>query len=216
MNLARDFSRRAGRLAGTVATPPAAGRPASVAAWLHALLCRFFDLAGGPEVAQFFIRLVTHTSPLTEVEIAAAAAVLGLGAVRYRQVRVAEGGVWRLAFKLNKNRAFATWHTVNLPPGRRSDLSLLVHELAHVYQYERVGTVYIGQGLSVQARLGRQAYDYGGPAGLATARAAGKRYWHYNREQQGQIAQDYFRRLQSGADTVAYEPFIAELRAGQL
>jgi hypothetical protein len=215
LNLLRETLRRAGRLVGVLAVGPPAGKFA-FGAWLHALAWTLFDLAGGPEMAQFFWRLVTDTRPLNGEETQAATAVLGPGAIRYKDVRIAQGGLLRFAFRLNKNRAFATWYTINLPDKRDDDLALLVHELTHTRQYERVGSVYIGQGLWVQSRLGRKAYDYGGPVGLQQDRAAGKRYNDYNREQQGQIAQDYCVRVQDGRDTSAYEPFIDELRQGLL
>jgi hypothetical protein len=89
----------------------------------------------------------------------------------------------------------------------------MVHEMTHVYQYERAGSVYLGQAIHAQATIG---YGYGGAAGLRTAQATGKHYRDFNREQQAQIAQDFYAQ---GADPVAlpdYAPFIAELKAGQL
>lgn len=233
LNLLRDLPRRIGRLVGVLTTPPivpvphgAGGRGgsrtapterAAVMFWLHSLLCYVFDVMGGPEIAQFGLRLVTQTEPLTAAETAAAQAVLGPRALRYGDVRLAHDGVLTWVFRLNGNRAFTAWHTVAMPRRDRTTpayFDLVVHELTHVYQYERVGTVYIGQALHSQRRLGRRAYDYGGADGLAQARAAGKRYADYNREQQGQIAQDYHARLQAKADVTAYEPFIRELRDG--
>lgn len=215
VNLIRDFPRRAGRLSGIIATKPGNGG-GFFAAWLHALAWSVFDIAGGPEIAQFFLRLVTVTRRLTPDEIDAAIAVLGPSAIRYGDVRIAQYGVLGIVFRLNNNRAFATWHTINMPEKRQSSLPLLVHELTHTYQYERVGSVYIGQGLWVQYRFGRKAYDYGGPRGLAAGRSAGKRYSQYNREQQGQIAQDFCALMRAGRNTTVYEPFIEELRAGKL
>jgi hypothetical protein len=181
------------------------------------LICYLFDLVGGPEIGQFLLRLVTQTERLTAAETAAAQAVLGPKAVRYQDVRLAYDGILTWVFRFNKNRAFTAWHTIAMPRRDRSTDSyfdLVVHELTHVYQYERVGTVYIGQALHSQSVLGRKAYDYGGADGLAQARAAGKRYADYNREQQGQIAQDYHARLHAKTDVTAYEPFIRELREG--
>jgi hypothetical protein len=215
LNLIRDFPRRAGRLTGTIVTMPGGGN-GPIGAWLHALAWYLFDLLGGPEFAQFFLRLATDTRRLTPDEIDAVAAVLGPNAIRYGDIRVAQRGVLDHVFRLNNDRAFATWHTINLPESRRSSLPLLVHELTHTYQYERVGSIYIGQGLWAQHQFGRKAYDYGGPRGLAASRSAGKRYSEYNREQQGQIAQDFCTLMRAGRDTGVYEPFIAELRAGDL
>lgn len=212
-NLLRDTPRRAGRLLGTVAAGPPVGKD-SMGAWVHALGCYLFDLLGGPEIVQFGWRLATDTRPLTAEEIEAAVAVLGPMVIRYDEVRIANGGFLRRAFNSNNNRAFATWHTINLPPEKETNRALLVHELTHTRQYERVGSVYIGQGLWAQRKSGRKAYDYGGPDGLQAHLAAGKRYYDYNREQQGQIAQDYCALVEAGEDTTAYEPFIQELRQG--
>lgn len=215
-NLARDFPRRVGRLVGTLTAMPDITERTAFVAWSYAVFCYLFDLAGGPEILERMLRSMTETRPLNEAEIATATAVFGPRAIRYRDVRIAQRGILRQAFRLNKNRAFATWHTINLPDRGDENLPLLIHELTHIFQYERVGSVYIGQGLWAQYQLGRKAYDYGGPAGLADGRAARKRYSDYNREQQGQITQDYCALKLSGKNTAAYDPFIAELQAGAL
>ncbi len=214
LNLLRDLPRRCGRLLGILATSQGLRNSAAFAVWLHSFLWALFDLFGGPEIAQIFLRLATETRSLTRAEVAAVSEILGPKAIRYREVRVAQRGLLRFVFQLNGNRAFATWHTINMPDGRDENLPLLVHELTHTFQYERVGSVYIGQGLWAQRRFGRGAYDYGGQAGLRSLRAAGKRYRDYNREQQGQIAQDYCAFVRAGRDVSAFEPFIAELRQG--
>jgi hypothetical protein len=194
LNLLRDTPRRFGRLLGILASGPPAGR-GRLLTWLQALAWSLFDLVGGPEIVQIGWRL-------------------GPEAIRYEDVRIANGGPLRSIFDKNHNRAFATWHTINMPPEKEKKRALLVHELTHTRQYERIGSVYIGQGLGAQRRLGQKAYDYGGPEGLQAHMAAGKRYSDYNREQQGQIAQDYCALVESGGDTAAYEPLIRELRQG--
>ena len=214
-NLIRDLPKRSGRLVGAFASLPVTGKRGRFGSWMYRLASYSFDLIGGPEIAQFFMHLVTVTRPLNAEEIGAAAAVLGERAIRYHDIRVAHGGVLDLVFRLNKNRAFATWHTINVPIDTQENLPMMVHELTHVYQFERVGSIYIGQGLWVQRKMGRDAYRYGGPDGLKSDFSAGKRYCHYNREQQGQIAQDFCALMRSERDTTAYEPFIQELRAGR-
>ena len=185
--------------------------------WLLRLASRIFDVVGGPELTELLIHLMTHATPLTSPEKKAAQFVLGPNAIRWDDVRVAECGLWSIVFALNNNRAFATFHTINLPssgPGSRADMSVVVHELTHVYQYETVGSLYLGQ--AIHAQTTTVGYLYGGPAGLTSDRAAGKHYRDYNREQQAQIAQDFYTLSMSGGDTSAYTPYIAELRAGQL
>jgi hypothetical protein len=180
----------------------------------HALLARLFDLAGGLELLQIWLRLGTRTTPLSCEERRAVTAVFGDGALQYDEVRIAAGGWLSLVFRRNGNRAFALGHTIFLPEKGRADLSLLVHELVHTGQYERLGSRYIGEALYAQWKLGRGCYDYGGGEGLATTGAAGLPYACFNREAQAQIVMDYVRRQQADEDVTAYEPFIDALRRG--
>lgn len=181
--------------------PPPADR-------LHRVLISLFDLMGGPEAAQLVMHMGMETSPLSPREVAAIALVLGPDAIAYEEVQVAQGGILTLIFRFNGGRAFATWHTIHLPEGKREDLSLLVHEATHVYQYEQLGSAYIGEALYAQRRLGRKCYDYGGAAGLERERA----YCGFNREAQAQIAQDFYRRHKAGEEVAAYLPYVAALR----
>lgn len=241
INLVRDLPLRLGRWLGTLwrgARGAAyllpewtqARREGRAAAWRrwklgrladgwHQLAAQTFDLAGGPEVAQFFMHLITQTTPLTGPEIAKIAGVLGPDALRFGDVRVAEGGLFDLIFKYNGNLAFATWHTINLPrTGRhtRANLPIVVHELTHVYQYERVGSRYLGEAIYVLIKTKRDCYNYGGVEGLHSACAAGRSFADFNREQQAKITQDYFDLHEKGSDVTAYEPFLAQARAGKI
>jgi hypothetical protein len=186
---------------------------------LHSLLAQLFDVVGGPEIGQFLMHLITHTSPLTAEEQAMMKAVLGAEAMRYEEVRVAEGGLMDWVFARNGNLAFTTWRTVNFPRnGRhtRANRAILVHELAHVYQYERVGSRYLGEAIYMLIKTKRDCYNYGGAEGLGRDWAAGLRVKGYNREQQAQIVQDYFGCKENGQDVAAYEPFMAEIRTGEI
>jgi hypothetical protein len=180
------------------------------------LLLEFLDLIGVPELFAFVWRMLTRTSPLTGDEIATASQVLGPRALRYQDVRVAQGGILRWIFARNGQRAFATFHTVNLPEvgyHQRSNTEIVAHEIVHVYQYERAGSRYFAEALLGQHEEG---YGYGGPAGLAEAARQGKRLADYNREQQAQIAQDYLAALRTRGDLAPYQPFIEQLRQGKV
>jgi hypothetical protein len=210
-NVARAW--RADRWTGLKAS--ARGAVLHTGGWLVTLITRLLDLVGLPELVDFIWRTVSHMSPLTGAEIAAASQVLGPTAVRWGDVRVAQGGLLGWWFRLKGDRAFDTFYTVNLPrsgPHARENLDILIHELVHVYQYERVGSVYGMESLYAQHTSG---YDYGGPEGLRKALAEGKRFCSFNREQQAQIVQDYYLQLRQGAEAPDYEPFIAEMRAGK-
>ncbi len=186
------------------------------AAWLGTLVSRVFDLIGGPEAVEFVLHIISGATPLTSTERAAAQSVLGVNALRWDEVRIDQGGVLGLIFKFNQGRAFTTFHSINMTAADRADLSIVVHELTHVDQYEHAGSLYIGQALGDQIAEGAHAYDYGGPSGLSSDRASGKHYADYGRERQAQIAQDYYRDITSGNPTTEYDPYIAELRQGQL
>ncbi len=190
----------------------------SAVAWQHRLIIAIFDLVGGPEFCQFFMRLVMPTSPLTPDEIGEMAAILGQNAIRWEETRIAQGGLLPFIFKYNGGRAFAAWHTIFLSKSGkfcRQNRALLAHELTHIYQYETIGTRYITEALYVQAKIGQACYRYGAADGLAEACRIQKRYADYNREAQAQIVQDYYDRQHAGKDVSAYQPFIAELQAGK-
>ena len=187
--------------------------------WWHHFITQIFDLFGGPEIGEFLMHLVTKTTPLTPQEINMIASVLGENAFRFGDIRVVEGGLFDLIFKLNGNLAFATWHSINLPTNgnhTRANLPIVVHELTHVYQYEKVGTRYLGEAIYMLIKTKRDCYNYGGIAGLTDACSVGICYRDFNREQQAKITQDYFYYCQLNADVTAFEPFITQVRAGEL
>lgn len=215
-NIIRDTPLRFGRLIGTIAALTSITKYKLLAVWLHSILAFSFDFVGGPEILQSAIRALTVTRSLTDREVVTAEKVLGRNAIRFRDIRIAHSGIWQIIFKSNRQRAFASWHTINIPVQRMNNLPLIVHELVHTYQFENVGSIYIGQGLWAQFRSGSGVYDYGGKRGLLADLAAGKHYSDYNREQQGQIAQDYCYLLLANEETDAYEPFIDELRSGAI
>jgi hypothetical protein len=214
--LAREWPLRLRRLRERPQRPPPAREmmPGALFA-VHAALAQLFDLVGGLELVQIWLRLLSRTTRLAVAEREAVAAVLGEGTLRYEEVRIAEGGWLRLVFRCNGNRAFAIGHTIFLPEKGRADHSLLVHELVHTCQYERLGSRYIGEALYAQRQLGRGCYDYGGVEGLVRATEVGRLYGSFNREAQAQIAQDYGRRLGAGQDVAAYERAMRALRGGE-
>jgi len=183
---------------------------------------RAFDALRGPGIFEIVWRILTRASPLTKTEIDAASTVFGRGPIRYDAVRVAQGGLLRLIFRLNRRRAFTTFHTVNLPSSSghsRSHLDIVVHELTHVFQFEVAGSIYIWEAIRAQRTIG---YVYGEWQQLQRDWSNGRHFRDYNREQQGQIAQDYYTEVvgmgRPPQDPIrqAYEPFITELRNGDL
>lgn len=68
---------------------------------------------------------------------------------------------------------------------------IIVHELVHIYQYQKYGSVYLYRAL--QAQLSKNTYDYGGSENLASGILKGKTIYDYNFEQQASIVEDFFR-----------------------
>ncbi|HFE65641.1 MAG TPA: DUF4157 domain-containing protein [Chloroflexi bacterium] len=240
-NLARDFPARLRRLgntgwdglAGVITFAPEGAQAVNrgdgrvwlgragrrLAGWLHRLVVQLFDLVGGPEIAQFFMHLFTHTTPLTAAEKEMMQAILGENALRWQDVRVAEGGLYDWLFRHNGNLAFTTWYTINFPRyGRhtRQNLPIVVHELTHVYQYHTIGTRYMTEAIYMLVTTKRDCYQYGGPNGLRQAAADGRTLPQFNREQQAQIIQDYYTRQTAGLDTAPYHPFLEQMRRARL
>jgi hypothetical protein len=93
------------------------------------------------------------------------------------------------------------------------DMSWLIHELAHAWQYQQVGTLYLVQATLTQLRLGTQSYEYGGEQGLIEAKNAGRDLEWFNREQQGDIARHYYLRRKAGEELIAWEHFVQDFRS---
>jgi hypothetical protein len=104
-------------------------------------------------------------------------------------------------------RDYTSFHTVNCWGESRRDV--LIHELTHVWQYERAGAIYMPQALHAQFR--GAGYDYGGRAGLRAAHADGATLTTFNREQQAQIIQDFYRMRRGHPDIEMYASFVQEV-----
>lgn len=73
---------------------------------------------------------------------------------------------------------------------RRLSVDVLMHELVHVWQFQKFGSVYIVKAL--WAQNSKEGYKYGDAQGLYKAMMGGKRFIDFNFEQQGDIVQDYY------------------------
>jgi hypothetical protein len=124
--------------------------------------------------------------PLSESELVAARKVFASG-LKYEPVRIEKmGGFTEL---LNGSRAYTLGNTINLPGKAHAYphqyVSVIIHELVHVWQYQRDGWGYIPNALVAQT-VG-DGYDF------AKALRQGKPWTKMNPEQQAQMLQDAFR-----------------------
>jgi hypothetical protein len=189
--------------------------------WAFGLLVQALEVVGIVDGLQLIWGMIFHTRELTQPEIDASKSVHGEHLVPYEKTRVDQHsflvrlGKWVNQLFGDKNageRAITTFHIIHAPAVL--DIETAVHELTHVAQYEYVGAVYMPQALHGQAS--DMGYDYGD---LAKARTENKHYKDFNREQQAQIAEDYYLVTHGGTPryggtTADLEPFIDEMKAG--
>jgi len=160
--------------------------------WIGRITSKTLDVIVLGELLDLVFQIIKpNTRTLTPTEITEAKKVYG-EALTYWQIRIDE---YSLIAKLgalfvgSSNMGVTTFHTINFTrkinakPGSR-DMEWLIHELAHVSQMEHAGLQYIVEALVAQYTGG---YNYGGPGALP-----GKKLGDFNREQQAEIAADYY------------------------
>jgi len=162
--------------------------------WVATLVLHLFELGGGGEIVETLADLIKfNTRKLTGAEVFQAASVFG-SSIDFSLVRIDTHSLMVfIAKKLKgytKGREFTTFHTINGEEGSIA-IDTLIHELTHVWQYQQVGAIYMPE--AIHAQNTPEGYDYGGIPGLEAAKATGKGIRSFNREQQAQIVQDYFR-----------------------
>lgn len=169
-------------------------------------------ISGFPDALQRSLERVVGMRELTGAEIAASQAVHGSSLINYDAVRVMPSSFFT---KLSQMRAFVSFNIIHYPHDQES-LDTCCHECTHVAQYQAIGARYIPEAIHAQHTGG---YSYGN---LGDARRGGKTYKDFNREQQAQIAGDYYRVAvmgaspsSSGSGSLAdYNHFIAQMRSG--
>jgi hypothetical protein len=157
------------------------------------------------------VEIQTNRS-MTEWEIGQAKRVFG-NAIDYSKVTIAEGSI---SAKVGAVGGYArtVGNTVYFPEGGSRNMAFIVHELTHVWQYQTTGWTYAPLAILAQMTEGYNYTESGKTAeqSLKDARAAGKTLYDYNKEQQGDILRDYYRRLQQGKDTSAWQPFVDDIK----
>lgn len=192
----------------------AAGSLQQFSVWCLEFPLLLLDCVGVSEVYELLMEVVKWNSrPLDAREEALARTLFGEG-LYYRRVRLDERA---FAGPRQGQFCYVSFYHVN-SWGKMGD-ALLLHELVHVWQFQRLGSRYISQALRAQASPA--GYNYGGPEALRRAQAAGNYLWDFNLEQQADIVADYVR-LRNGLaprwgpgdreDLPLYEFFVRQLR----
>jgi type VI secretion system secreted protein VgrG len=136
---------------------------------------------------------------------------------------IADVGAALRSQRRTANNAVTLGNTSYFPVALHADtdageMAWLIHELTHQWQFQRVGWRYLWEAVNVQVRAGPKGYDYTNnqsskEAALTEAKVSGKRLADFNREQQGDIARDYYSALKQGRDPRPWEPFVSEFRS---
>ena len=154
--------------------------------WWIEFVILFLDIFGLPEIYETIMDFVKFNSrSLHHWEIKLAKEIFG-DSINYKRVRIDELSI---AGPKQKNFCYVSFYIIN--SWGRMQNSTLIHELTHVWQFERMGSVYIPQALLAQNS--KMGYNYGGISALKAYREQGKSFLSFNLEQQGDIISDYFR-----------------------
>lgn len=183
------------------------------ALWIGRFIAKTLDLFAFPKIMDLLWRMIkSNTRYLTPMEKKEALSVFG-DSINYSKVFIDEYSLiaW-LGAKMNRRLGMGvtTFHTINFNQNIRtapgsSDMKWLIHELTHIAQMEHAGSQYLVEAFYAQATEG-YGYTPGEKPHLRD----------YNREQQASIVADYYIKRNLGISTAVYEPYIAELRAGEL
>ena len=138
-----------------------------------------------PGILIFFHQIFKlNTRRLTAQEIHLAQSVFG-NSIDYQKVRIDE----RAQIGCKKYHfAYVSFYLINAW-GKMSEPHL-IHEMVHVWQYQRLGSVYIPRALYAQRTP--EGYNYGGIKALRQMAEQGRGLADFNFEQQGDVVADYF------------------------
>ena len=113
--------------------------------------------------------------------------------------------------------AFVSFNTINF--AEIISLPIFIHELVHIWQYQKFGSVYIYRALKAQSSP--EGYDYGGLENLYTKMLNNYVFTDFNFEQQGEIFEDYCRLKESENNgnalaQASFEYFVGQVRQDNL
>ncbi len=176
---------------------------------LFIYIMELFGIGGFYQTVAEFIKF--NTRPLSSKEIEVAKTVFGDG-LNYELIR------WdkKAYFGAKKRKiVYVSFHTINSWGDLQADI--FIHELVHIWQYEKMGAVYMPRALAAQRT--KEGYNYGGIPQLE--KYAYKGLSAFNLEQQADIIADYFRLKNdmkpewgngTKEDLPLYETYVNELR----
>lgn len=155
------------------------------AQWWVELTFLLLDLLAVPEVYETLADWIKwSTRPLSDDEVKLARTIFG-DSLEYRRIRVDEKA--QIACR-DMKILYVSYFTINSWGSFRPDI--FIHELVHVWQYQKFGAVYIPRALLAQRT--QDGYNYGGVVCLEENMSVGGSLDDFNLEQQADIVGDGF------------------------
>lgn len=153
--------------------------------WWQDFAFLMLDLIAIPEVYETLADFGKwNTRPLSPLERKLAESVFG-NALQLDKICFDDRA--RIGCK-KRNIAYVSFFTVNA--WGRIQPATFIHELVHVWQYQKLGATYMSRALRAQKT--KEGYNYGGPETLKKAMASGAKITAFNLEQQADIIADYY------------------------
>lgn len=185
-------------------------KPSSISVWFLDLVFYTLDLLGVPKVFSVISRLIKFksTRPLNDREISIAQTIFQDRLI-YDKIYIDEAavlGVNTLA------HAYVSCRIINCNGPLRIDV--LIHELVHCWQYQNLGSMYIGRALLNHRE--KNPYNYGGVQALYDKMIGYGRLMDFTYEQQAEIIQDYYRKKYMREELLGLEKSVYAYYAGQL
>jgi hypothetical protein len=184
-----------------------------IALWWGTLLVYLLECLGIGELYEVLTDLFKfNTRPLYQWEVDLAKTVYGDN-INYSRVRIDE---YAVAGPRQKRFCYVSFYLINSWGPMRN--KTLIHELMHIWQYEKMGALYMVNAL--RAQQSAMAYNYGGVDQLKQYLKKGQDLLDFNPEQQADIIADFFL-LKNGyapqwgcateMDLAIYKKFIEDL-----
>lgn len=167
-------------------------KPAGLNEWFVDTIFYVMDLVGIAEIHQFGTRLFKwNIRKLNEDELALGKRLFA-DAIDFSKVRVDDKAV--IGMKTIAV-AYVSFNTINYR--YKVSKEIFVHELVHIWQYQKFGSVYIYR--AMKAQKSKEGYDYGGVENLYIRMLDNDSLMDFNFEQQAEIVEDYYRLMKNPA-----------------
>jgi hypothetical protein len=184
-------------------------RPAGVKEWTIDLMFYLLDIFGIAEIHQFVTKLFKwKIRRMNDEELALGKKVFG-DAIDFKKVRIDDSaviGIETIAV------AYVSFNTINY--SRKIKKEIFIHELVHIWQYQKFGSVYMSR--AIKAQKSNEGYDYGGIENLYKVMLDNGKLMDFNFEQQADIVEDYYKLIKNPSGThpmlyTVYRHFINEI-----